>query len=148
MDKSCVALKPAFGRQQRLTSWRLPRHRQRAPPERRQRGTPADRCATLPSTISSVSEVASIKSAATSIAFARTFSAAMRVADPVITVTRAACAPNRDRCGRCGRGPRARSVIDAKRVRADLRDHGLGPLPDRSAPVTTSTAPLVSTVFS
>ena len=38
-------------------------------------------------------------------------------------------------------------VIDAERVGADLRHHRLEALPDRGPPVTTSTAPEVSTVI-
>ncbi len=63
----------------------------------------------------------------------RTSTAASRVASPVITVTRDAKAPW-PKAIRSVRPwtTRTRRVVDAERVGADLRHHGLDPLPDRS----------------
>ena len=63
----------------------------------------------------------------------RTFAAAIRVASPVITVTREANAPMPNAMRSvwpCT--TRTRAIIDAERVGANLRDHGLDALADRS----------------
>ena len=72
--------------------------------------------------------------AAYSSALARTFSAALCVAEAVITVAREACAPmpKRDAVGLAVHHAHA-LVVDAERFGSDLRHHRLEPLPDRGA---------------
>ena len=89
---------------------------------------------TLPSTMSSASGGACISSAAMSSAFARTFSAPLWVADAVITVAREACAPMPYSMRSVWPWmTRTLPVVDAERVGADLRHHGLEALAERGA---------------
>ena len=84
--------------------------------------------------MSSASTGACISSAAISSALSRTFSAATRVADAVITVAREACAPMP--CSMRSVWPwmtRIFFIVGAEHLGGDLRHHGLEALPDRSA---------------
>ena len=84
--------------------------------------------------MSSVSTGACISSAAISSALSRTFSAATRVAEAVITVAREACAPMP--CSMRSVWPWMTRIfchVGAEHLGGDLRHHGLEALPDRGA---------------
>ena len=84
--------------------------------------------------MSSASTGACISSAAMSSALSRTFSAATRVADAVITVAREACAPMP--CSMRSVWPwitRIFFIVGAEHLGRDLRHHRLEALPDRRA---------------
>src|SRR5262249_41699512 len=80
--------------------------------------------------MSSASAGACISSAATSIAFPRSFTAPLWVADAVMTGARAD--PVSDRIG-LAMGHAHAPVIDAQSLGANLRHHGLEALPEGSA---------------